>query len=447
MTTITLTPGNDKKKGTTQADSIDGLAGNDTLQGDAGNDSLQGGSGNDLLDGGTGNDTLDGGTGADTLIGGDGDDLYVIDNSGDRIIETSKPTSGKADTVKSFIDFTLPNFVEHLLLQGSGFIKATGNALANRLTGNSGNNRLDGGAGDDTLQGGDGDDTLIGGTGKDRLEGGAGLDQAVYSRNRADYNIVRGDSSDSYRVESKTGTEGVDSLVGIENLVFADQTIDLSRLFSAKGQSVIDLGSQYGKLINPVTVDGGRVYYYWDVSGDGTQANIQGAGYANSRDDVTHDWLDQLFQQDVNGRVEGENGAPVVYQDGDTDNTYRYATINGVKLALPTVGYGLDGVNDSLPGYESGLPSSTAVQGTAVNNTYDDYLAIWDAYNGTKIAGYFDRIFEDNDGTPPGWDDDDYYWSATIATNGHALISLNEGGVEGFFGVDRTFNYVAVEVL
>jgi hypothetical protein len=417
MANFTLTSGNDKKKGTTQADSIDGLAGADTLQGDAGNDTLQGGSGNDLLDGGTGNDrllgdtgndtllgsagndyldggadndrldggagadTLDGGTGADTLIGGDGDDVYVIDNIGDRITETSKPTGGKADTVKSFIDFTLPNFVEHLLLQGSGFIKATGNALANRLTGNSGNNRLDGGAGDDTLQGGDGNDTLIGGSGNDRLEGGAGLDQVAYSRNRADYNIVRGDSPDSYRVESKTGTEGVDSLVGIENLVFSDQTIDLSLLFSSdsytKGQSVIDLGSQYGKLINPVTVDGGRVYYYWDVSGDGTKANTKGAGYANSSDRVTHDWLDQLFQQDVNGRVEGENGAPVVYQYGDTDNTYRYATINGVKLALPTVGDGSSFIHSWA--YRNG----TTVSGTMVNDTYDDYLAIWDAYNGT----------------------------------------------------------------
>jgi hypothetical protein len=32
-------------------------------------------------------------------------------------------------------------------------------------------------------------------------------------------------------------------------------------------------------------------------------------GYANSEDYVTHDWLDNIFQQDVNGRVEGKNGA------------------------------------------------------------------------------------------------------------------------------------------
>jgi len=58
MATLTLTSGNDKKKGTTQADSIDGLAGNDTLQGGSGNDLLDGGTGNDRLLGDTGNDTL-----------------------------------------------------------------------------------------------------------------------------------------------------------------------------------------------------------------------------------------------------------------------------------------------------------------------------------------------------------------------------------------------------
>jgi hypothetical protein len=199
---------------------------------------------------------------------------------------------------------------------------------------------------------------------------------------------------------------------------------------TAEGQAVkpvIDLGREYGKLIEPVTVDGGRVYYYWDVSGDGS---------ANSSDRVTHDWLDEIFQQDVNGRVEGENGARVIRGDGDTDNTYRYATINGVKLALPTVGNGDDFIGSGENGYRKG----TAVQGTTVNDTYDDYLAIWDAYNGTKTGTYIA-------GVPPGWYDDIYYWSATPAASGHAGVSLTYGYVGYSYDYNYDISYVAVEVL
>ncbi len=198
------------------------------------------------------------------------------------------------------------------------------------------------------------------------------------------------------------------------------------------GQAVIDLGKDYGKLIKPVQVDGGHWFYYWDRSGDGTNAGTQGAGYANDRDWVDHNWLDTLFQQDVNGRVEGENGAPVVGTDGDTDNTYRYATLNGVKLALPTVGDGSTRI-DSYS-YRPG----TAVSGTANNPTYDDSLAIWDAYNGTGTGMRMD-------GTPPGWDDVSSYWSATPGASDHAGINL----VTGFVDLASDFSgfHVAVEVL
>ena len=155
-----------------------------------------------------------------------------------------------------------------------------------------------------------------------------------------------------------------------------------------KPPAVIDLGKNYGKLIQPVQVDGDHYFYFWDVSGDGVanppDGNThQGAGYANRYDYVTHDWLDRIFQQDVNGR----------YGDGDTDNTYRFATLNGVKLALPTVGNGVDRIVYGEEGH--GYQNGTRISGTASNPTYDDYLAIWDAYNGTGTG-------TDMDGTPGG---------------------------------------------
>ena len=68
------------------------------------------------------------------------------------------------------------------------------------------------------------------------------------------------------------------------------------------GQSVIDLGS-YGKLIAPVQVDGVHWYYYWDRSGNGTNANT---GTLNGGlDRITHEVLDGIFKQDINGVVGG----------------------------------------------------------------------------------------------------------------------------------------------
>ncbi|MGI9213079.1 MAG: Calx-beta domain-containing protein, partial [Methylococcaceae bacterium] len=132
------------------------------------------------------------------------------------------------------------------------------------------------------------------------------------------------------------------------------------------GQKVIDLGSEYGKLIYPVKVDGGHWYYFWDRSGDGTSAG---------HDDTTHDWLDQIFNQDINGAVGGGD---------NTNNTYRYATINGVHVALPRQGDGRTGISGHY--YANGTAvggSPASVGSTAINPTYNDLLAVWDAYNGT----------------------------------------------------------------
>jgi Ca2+-binding RTX toxin-like protein len=130
----------------------------------------------DTLIGLGGNDFLDGLGGEDVMAGGAGNDLYYVENPGDQVIEL--PGQGR-DSVRSFVDYTLPDNVENLQLSYSEFsgpipIVGIGNAENNDLRGNFQNNILQGGIGNDTLWGGFSDVSF--GPGNDDLAGGAGND-------------------------------------------------------------------------------------------------------------------------------------------------------------------------------------------------------------------------------------------------------------------------------
>lgn len=113
---------------------------------------------NNNLRGNAGNNTLDGGAGADTMRAGAGDDAYVVDDSGDTVVEN--PNEG-VDGIFASVSYVLPENVDNLTLTGAADINATGNVMNNVITGNSGANILDGGAGADTLSGGAGDDAYV----------------------------------------------------------------------------------------------------------------------------------------------------------------------------------------------------------------------------------------------------------------------------------------------
>ena len=119
-----------------------------------------------VVSGNGADNTLDGGAGADTLSGGAGNDLFMVDNTGDVVIEQ---TGEGTDEIRSSVSYTLSANVEKLTLIGSaGAIDGIGNELDNVLMGTNANNRLEGRAGADTLIGGGGGaDTMVGGTGDD----------------------------------------------------------------------------------------------------------------------------------------------------------------------------------------------------------------------------------------------------------------------------------------
>ena len=108
-----------------------------------------------------------------TLDGGAGDDRYIINDK-----DSIKERAGEGtDTVESSVSFSLPSFVENLILTGTAHINGTGSKDDNTITGNVGDNVLKGENGNDILRGGDGDDVLDGGKGDDTLDGGAGADR------------------------------------------------------------------------------------------------------------------------------------------------------------------------------------------------------------------------------------------------------------------------------
>ena len=123
---------------------------------------LTGGAGDDALLGLGGDDVLDGGLGGDLMVGGLGNDIYRVDNASDIVTEENNSLAGAGvDTVFASVSYTLTNYVENLILSGTGAINGTGNTLNNQIFGNGSANLLDGKLGADTMVGGDGDDTYV----------------------------------------------------------------------------------------------------------------------------------------------------------------------------------------------------------------------------------------------------------------------------------------------
>ena len=99
-----------------------------------------------------------------------------------------------------------------------------------RLTGSSAADAIDGGYGYDRMQGGDGADLLIGGPGNDIIDGGAGTDDARYARVRASHAITG--TAAAFQIRALSGSDGTDTLTGVEFVVFSDGRYSVVELLS-----------------------------------------------------------------------------------------------------------------------------------------------------------------------------------------------------------------------
>ena len=198
-----LSGGQQTGQGKDSLHSIEGVIGgsaSDLLTGSAVDNSLDGGLGNDRLDGAAGNDTLIGGQGNDTIMGGAGEDTLAFTAGGGRTINlglTSAQNTGEGmDRIVA---------VEHI----------NGTNLNDSFTGTAGNNRLDGAGGNDVLIAAGGNDTLLGGLGNDTINGGAGIDWLEMTNDR-------GTAVDLAKTVAQSTGEGLDVILGIENVEGAD---------------------------------------------------------------------------------------------------------------------------------------------------------------------------------------------------------------------------------
>ena len=154
------------------------------------------GGGDVVINAGAGEDTISGTNWDDTINGGEGTD--TVDYSGSTSSVAVDLDAGTASGTATGSD-TL-----------SGIENVIGTDYGDILKGDANANVLTGGGGDDFLQGE---------AGNDALDGGDGIDTAIYSGDRANFQITK-NADGSFTVHDTTGTEGTDTVVNVENLDF-----------------------------------------------------------------------------------------------------------------------------------------------------------------------------------------------------------------------------------
>ncbi|CAG1770810.1 partial Endo-1,3-1,4-beta-glycanase ExsH, partial [uncultured bacterium] len=281
------------------------------------------------LFGNSSNNRLDGGAGADYMDGGAGNDIYVIDNTGDVIVETGLSTG---DGIESSFSYTLGIYFYSLTLTGTDNLNAIGNGRNNLIQGNEGNNFIAGAAGADTMKGLGGDDIYsvdsfndvvqeLSNSGIDTVRSWVNYSLSDHVENlillgtvqtgngNAFANTLTGNASDNIL----DGKGGVDTLIGgLGNDIYTvDNTNDVITEKVNEGWDVVYSSVDYTLGAN---VDALRM----------TGNAISGTGNAD---------VNRLFGNTANNTLTGGNGADSLY-GGLGQDTYN---LNETIAATDTI--------------------------------------------------------------------------------------------------------------
>jgi len=371
----------------------------DNLVGTADKDWIEGGAGNDYLSGKDGNDVLVGGTGADIMDGGVGNDTYIVDNTGDQVIEA---TGAGIDTVQSSVNRGLEANVENLTLTGAANIMAIGNELANTLVGNAGNNLLDGGAGADVLMGGAGDDIYLVDDQGDRIIEGvnAGVDQVQSS---VSYQLQ--DNLENLTLVGTVATVGFGN--ALDNRLTGNSASN--QLYGGAGNDVLDGGAGQDTLVGGLGDD----TYFVDNPGDiAGEAPGEGADTVNASiswtlgDNLenltltgttaingTGNTLDNiLIGSSANNTLNGGAGNDTLDGGAGADRLVggagndTYIVDSGSDVVVEAIGAGTDLVQAKVSyGLASNVENLTLIGASAINGTGNslDNILIGNSANNT----------------------------------------------------------------
>ena len=186
-------------------DSIERITGSiysDLFYGSDGADDFRGLGGYDWFVGsGGGKDRYYGGSGKDTVS-------YAASDAG--VIASILLGRGSAGDADRDLYFEIENL--------------TGTNFNDELTGDNGRNILRGMYGEDRLFGLGGNDRMTGGGSDDYLDGGDGWDFAIFSGNQDEYTISTANGITTVD-RILAGGEGTDTLVNIEEIIFADGSL------------------------------------------------------------------------------------------------------------------------------------------------------------------------------------------------------------------------------
>ncbi|AQR65481.1 hypothetical protein BXU06_10775 [Aquaspirillum sp. LM1] len=425
---------------------ITGNDANNRIYGVDGHDSLTGGGGNDSLYGGDGNDTLVGSAGDDYMAGDYGNDSFVIDSTGDVVVEEAN--KGIDIVYTALVDYTLTSNVEYLTMTGSNSLIGHGNALDNRLIGNSGDNQLFGEDGNDAMYGGLGNDTIFGGDGNDvlsgqesenELHGGAGndtyyisvgLDTIFENANEGTDTVVMQSSftlPEHFENLTLTGTSNAigrgnaarNTLIGNDgnNQLFGEDGNDsldgrggLNTLVGGKGDDIYTIRTLDDHIVEN-TGEGNDTVWIGQMYGDYTLSNtlenlrmaVKGNGHEtmtgnNERNYISVDTVSYVYGLDGDdvisgtsaGQAYGGNGNDSIVLTGSGSYMWGGAGHDYLKIFNSTgVLYGNEG-NDTLTAENS--------TGSHLLGGAGDDLYIIDAASMVSGSGYFYLAEKANEG-------------------------------------------------
>ena len=250
--------------------------------------------------------------------------------------------------------------------------------------------RLSGAGGNDTLTGGAGNDTLEGGSGNDSLSGGSGpLDLAVFSGPWKNYTISL--SSGVYTITDNVGTDGTDTVTGVERFSFSGAVAGSSSLASAAPVGVNDANGT-----DPVIEQGGT------TAGDTTATGN------------------------------------VLTNDTDPNGSLDTKTVTGVRGGTEATGGTLAAAGSSIAGvYGSLVINGNGTYTYTLNNADPDTNAL---AQGAIVADVFTYQVEDSRGLK----DLAELSIAITGANDPLLFTNNGGGASAALAVNENLTFVTM---